>query len=84
MDDGLEHAARRLRVRRVDALRAGAAIFAADEVIEESGVEFEDGEPDFEQIHVADSDEDVDWGAFRRFLDTVTPDEFALGDDESS
>ena len=54
----------------------------SDEVIEESGVEFEDGEPDFEQIHVADGDEDVDWGAFRRFLDTVTPDEFALGDDE--
>ena len=64
------------------ALRAGAAIFASDEVIEESGVEFEDGEPDFEQIHVADGDEDVDWGAFRRFLDTVTPDEFALGDDD--
>ncbi|MFN8222745.1 MAG: bifunctional nuclease family protein [Gaiellales bacterium] len=66
------------------ALRAGATIFASDEVLEESGVEFEDGEPDFEQIHVAEGEDEVDWSAFRQFLDTVTPDEFAIDDDESA
>ncbi len=59
------------------ALRAGAPIFAADEVIDESGVEFEDGEPVLEQAQGATALGDVDLSEFRRFLDTVSPDEFA-------
>ncbi len=54
------------------AIRAEAPIFAADEVIEESGIEFENGEVNEEEM-VAE---------FKRFLDNVTPDEFAAEDDE--
>jgi bifunctional DNase/RNase len=66
------------------ALRAAAPIFAADEVVEESGVEFEDGEPVFEQAHGAPPLGDVDVTEFRRFLDSVSPDEFADGPDAPS
>jgi hypothetical protein len=54
------------------AIRADAPIFAADEVIEESGIEFE-GEEVNEEEMVAD---------FRRFLDQVSPEEFAVEDEE--
>jgi bifunctional DNase/RNase len=54
------------------AIRADAPIFAADEVIEESAIEFE-GEEVQEEEMVAE---------FRRFLDNVTPDEFAVEEDE--
>ncbi len=55
------------------AIRAEAPIFVADDVIEESGIEFEgDGEVNEEEM-VAE---------FKSFLDRVTPDEFAVGDDE--
>lgn len=66
------------------ALRAGAPIFAADEVVEESGVEFEAGEPVLEQAQGAPELGDVDLSEFRRFLDSVSPDEFASGLDEPS
>ena len=63
------------------AVRTGAKIFAADEVIEESGVEF-DGEGTDEEIAAAASGaaplSDLDPAEFRRFLDEVTPDEFAV------
>ena len=49
------------------AIRADAPIYAADSVIEESGIEFEGEEPNEEEL----MDE------FKRFLDRVTPDEFA-------
>ncbi len=49
------------------AIRADAPIFAADQVIEESAIEFEGEEVNEEEI-VAE---------FKRFLDHVTPDEFA-------
>jgi bifunctional DNase/RNase len=49
------------------AVRADAPIFADDSVIEESGIEFEGEEPNEEEL----MDE------FKRFLDRVTPDEFA-------
>ena len=49
------------------ALRAEAPIFAADDVIDESGIEFENEE------EVVDE--------FKKFLDDVSPDEFALGED---
>ena len=63
------------------ALRAEAKIFAEDDVIEESGVEFEGDEPDLNYAHRVSLGE-VDLDEFRQFLDTVSPDEFATGADE--
>jgi bifunctional DNase/RNase len=60
------------------ALRSDAKIFAADEVIEESGVEFEGDEEEASRRLIGqDSLADLDPDEFRRFLDTVSPDEFA-------
>jgi bifunctional DNase/RNase len=53
------------------AIRAEAPIFAADDVIEESAIEFE-GEEVNEEEMVSE---------FKRFLDNVTPDEFAVEDE---
>jgi bifunctional DNase/RNase len=54
------------------ALRADAPIYAADEVIEESAIEFE-GE---------DVDEEAIVSEFKSFLDQVTPEEFAIDEEE--
>ena len=56
------------------AVRADAPIFAAEDVIEESAIEFEGEDVNEEEI-VSD---------FRKFLENVTPDEFAadVEDDE--
>ncbi len=54
------------------AVRAEAPIFAEDRVIEESAIEFEGEEVNEEEI--------VD--EFRKFLDRVTPDEFAVESEE--
>jgi bifunctional DNase/RNase len=54
------------------AVRAEAPIFAADRVIEESAIEFEGEEVNEEEI-VSD---------FKKFLDSVSPEEFALEDEE--
>ena len=54
------------------AVRAEAPIFAADRVIEESAIEFEGDEVDEEAIVTE----------FKSFLDTVTPDEFAVEEGE--
>jgi bifunctional DNase/RNase len=60
------------------AVRSGATIYVADEVIEESGVEFEgDEEEASRRLTGQDSLADLDPDEFRRFLDTVSPDEFA-------
>ena len=53
------------------AVRAEAPIFAADRVIEESAIEFEGEEVNEEEI--------VD--EFRKFLENVSPEEFAVGDE---
>ena len=53
------------------AVRAGAPIFAADEVIAESAIEFEH--------EVEDTEEVVE--KFKDFLDHVTPEDFAGGSD---
>src|SRR2546426_7759824 len=53
------------------AIRAEAPIFAADDVIEESAIEFEGEEVTEEEI--------VD--EFRKFLENVSPEEFAVGDE---
>ena len=56
------------------ALRCDAKIFAADEVIEESGVEFEGDEEEASRRLIGqDSLADLDPDEFRRFLDTVSP-----------
>jgi uncharacterized protein len=55
------------------AIRADAPIFAADQVIEESAIEFE-GEEVNEEEMVAE---------FKRFLDNVSPDQFAIEDEET-
>jgi bifunctional DNase/RNase len=54
------------------AIRADAPIFAADDVIEESAIEFEGDE-----INQEDLEREV--SKFKQFLDHVTPDEFANG-----
>jgi bifunctional DNase/RNase len=64
------------------ALRVGAPIFAADDVIEESGVEFSAGADVLEQAQGAPGLGDVDVTEFRRFLDSVSPDEFAGGPED--
>jgi bifunctional DNase/RNase len=66
------------------AVRVEAKIFAADEVIEESGIEFESEEDaaNDERIRRVSALGDVDPAEFRAFLDTVTPDEFAAEVDE--
>ncbi|MEX0993121.1 MAG: bifunctional nuclease family protein [Solirubrobacterales bacterium] len=51
------------------AVRTSAPIFAADDVIQESAIEFEH--------EVEDTEEVVD--KFKRFLDDVTPEDFAQG-----
>ncbi|MFN2468805.1 MAG: bifunctional nuclease family protein [Gaiellaceae bacterium] len=55
------------------AVRAEAPIFAADTVIDESAIEFEGEE--------VNEDEIVD--EFKKFLDQVSPDEFAVEDETS-
>jgi len=55
------------------AVRADAPIFAADDVIEESAIEFEGEEVD----------EDAIVDEFKRFLDDVSPDQFAVPDEEN-
>jgi uncharacterized protein len=57
------------------AIRADAPIFAADEVIEESGIEFEGDEVTEEEIESKVSE-------FKQFLEQVTPDEFAVDPEE--
>jgi bifunctional DNase/RNase len=54
------------------AIRAEAPIFAADEVIEESAIEFEGEEVNEEEM--------VD--EFKKFLDQVSPEQFAFEDEE--
>jgi bifunctional DNase/RNase len=56
------------------AIRADAPIFAADRVIEESAIEFEGDEVSEEEIEQKVTE-------FKRFLDEVTPDQFAVEED---
>ena len=54
------------------AIRAEAPIFVAERVLEESAIEFEGEEVNEEEMV----------NEFRRFLDQVSPDEFAVEEDE--
>jgi hypothetical protein len=61
------------------AVRSGARIFAADEVIEESGIEFEGETPEGDEARMTPL-ADLDPDEFRQFLDSVSPDEFRAED----
>jgi bifunctional DNase/RNase len=73
------------------AVRCDAQIFASDDVIEESGIEFQTDEEE-PSLVTASLLADLDPAEFRQFLETVTPEEFAsslegaedeeLGEDE--
>jgi len=58
------------------AIRAEAPIFAADRVIEESAIEFEGEEVNEEQL-------EAEVSKFRHFLDEVTPDQFAVDEEDA-
>ena len=67
------------------AVRSGAKIYVADDVIDESGVEFE-GDASEEDIAAAAGVSplsDLDPDELRAFLDRVSPDEFAADPDDS-
>ena len=55
------------------AVRSDAPIFAAERVIEESAIEFEGEEVNEEEIV----------SEFKQFLDDVSPDQFAVGEDDN-
>ena len=57
------------------AVRTDAPIFAADQVIQESAIEFEGEDVNEEEIEEKVSE-------FKQFLESVTPDEFAPADGE--
>lgn len=59
------------------AVRCEAPIFAADEVVDESGIEFHAEDEEQPGFVTASSLADLDPAEFREFLETVTPEEFA-------
>jgi len=59
------------------AVRCDAQIFAAEEVIEESGIEFQSDDDEQPGLVTASSLADLDPAEFRQFLETVTPEQFA-------
>jgi len=59
------------------AVRCEAQIFAADDVVEESSIEFQAGDDEQVSLVTASSLADLDPEEFRRFIETVTPEEFA-------
>ena len=59
------------------AVRCEAQIFASDEVVEESGIEFQAEDDEQPGLVTASSLADLDPVEFRRFLENVTPEEFA-------
>lgn len=59
------------------AVRCEAQIFAADDVVDESSIEFQGGDDEQVSLVTASNLEDLDPEEFRRFIETVTPEEFA-------
>jgi bifunctional DNase/RNase len=59
------------------AVRCDAQIFAADEVIDESSIEFQGDDEEQPNFMAASSLSDITPEEFRRFLENVTPEEFA-------
>jgi len=65
------------------AVRCEAQIYAADDVVDESGIEFQAGEDDQVSLLTASTLADLDPEEFRRFIETVTPEEFATSLEEA-
>jgi bifunctional DNase/RNase len=65
------------------AVRCDAQIFAADEVVDESGIEFQAGDEEQASLVTASNLADLDPEEFRRFIETVTPEEFATSLEET-
>ena len=65
------------------AVRCDAQIFAADEVVDESGIEFQGADDDQVSLVTASNLADLDPEEFRRFIETVTPEEFATSLEEA-
>lgn len=59
------------------AVRCDAQIFAAEDVIEESSIEFQAEDDEQSGLVTASTLADLDPDEFREFLETVTPEEFA-------
>jgi uncharacterized protein len=59
------------------AVRCDAQIFAAEDVIDESGIEFQAEDEEQQGLVTASSLADLDPVEFRQFLETVTPEQFA-------
>jgi hypothetical protein len=59
------------------AVRCEARIFVSEDVIEESGIEFQAEDDEQPGLVIASSLADLDPAEFRKFLETVTPEEFA-------
>jgi bifunctional DNase/RNase len=64
------------------AVRCEAQIFAADDVVDESSIEFQAGE-DEASLVTASGLADLDPEEFKRFIETVTPEEFATSLEEA-
>ncbi len=64
------------------AVRCEAQIFAADDVVDESAIEFQAGDDEQASLVTASNLADLDPEEFRRFIETVTPEEFASSLDE--
>jgi bifunctional DNase/RNase len=64
------------------AVRCEAQIFASDDVVDESGIEFQS---DDEQASLVTASRlaDLDPEEFKRFIETVTPEEFASSLEEA-
>jgi len=65
------------------AVRCEAQIYAADDVVDESGIEFQAGADDQVSLVTASTLADLDPEEFRRFIETVTPEEFATSLEEA-
>jgi len=64
------------------AVRCDAQIFAAEDVVEESAIEFQASDEDEASFVTASRLADLDPEEFKRFIETVTPEEFASSLDE--
>jgi uncharacterized protein len=63
------------------AVRCEAQIFAADDVVDESGIEFQAGDDDQVSLVTASNLADLDPEEFRRFIENVTPEEFEVSEE---
>ena len=65
------------------AVRCDAQIFASDELVEESGIELHSDDDEQPGLFTASSLAELDPDEFRRFLENVTPEEFASSLEET-